>query len=99
MTDQRPLRERVAWLEGRVRALEAALERRSVELRRLQQRLTPGQLSLLARLDAGLPDLPALPHDLHPWSEGTAPRPADVETSLTDLWNAIDPQAEGPCKE
>lgn len=93
MTDDRTDQERIAWLEGRVRALESALERRSVELRLLQTRLTRDQLAFLARLDAGLPDVPSLPYSLHPWREGVVPRPAEVEAALGDLWREVDPQA------
>lgn len=85
------LRLRVARLEGRVRALEDALERRSRALRLLQESLPPGALVQLDRISDGLPPLPRIAHQLEFWEESTEIVPADLEETLEDLWRSITP--------
>jgi len=88
------LEELIARLEGRVVALEAALERRSRQLRQLQQHLSARDLAVLARLESGLPPLPAGPFEPDLWRETTALTTADVTATLRDLWRSLTPAAE-----
>lgn len=81
--------ERLAYLEARIEALEAALEDRSRLLRQLQDRLLPEDLLLLSRLTGGLPPLPRQAYDLSLWTETTEMTPADVEDTLRDLWRSL----------
>jgi len=86
----------VARLEARVAALEAALERRSRELRRLQSALPPRDLVALSRSLAGLSPRPVSPYDPESWRETTELTPADVEETLTDLWGSLHGGGERP---
>lgn len=82
---------RVARLEGRVAALEAALERRSQELRLLQRHLCPVDLVQLARLTAGLPPLPRIACEPGFWRETLELTEADVPETLEALWSSLHP--------
>lgn len=84
---------RIAYLEGRVAALEAALERRSELLRRMQREAHPEALLLLSRLEGGLPPLPLQGYDPERWQETTDLVEADVERTMTDLWRSL---GDGP---
>ncbi len=84
-----PELQRIAFLEGQVAALEAALERRSRCLRTLQKHLAKRDLVRLHRLDAGLSDLPVTPFDPEFWEETPVQRQADVEETLLALWSAL----------
>lgn len=84
---------RIAYLEARIDVLEAALARRSADLRLLQRQLCPRDLVLLARITAGLPPLPAAALDLELWRETTDLTSADVEETLRDLWRSLAPAA------
>lgn len=86
----------LARLETRVAALEAALERRSGELRRIQRALPGRELVVVSRLLAGLPPFPTDPYDPRGWRETTALSAADVEETLTDLWRSLAPAGDGP---
>jgi len=86
----------VARLEARVAALEAALERRSRELRSLQAVLPPRDLVALSRRLAGLPPRPVSPYDPEGWRETTELTAADVEETLTDLWQSLAGDGERP---
>jgi hypothetical protein len=86
----------VARLEARVAALEAALERRSRERRRIQAALPPRDLVALSRILAGLPPRPVSPYDPERWRETTELTPADVEETLTDLWGSLSGGGERP---
>lgn len=88
--------ERVAYLEGRVAALEEALAARSRELRKLQQHLLPEDLLLLSRIRSGLPPLPRQAYDLSLWTETRELTPADVEETMEDLWRSLRPVEEPP---
>jgi hypothetical protein len=79
----------VARLEARVAALEAALERRSRELRRCQAALPPRELVALSRRLAGLPPRPVSPYDPEGWRETTELTPAEVQETLEDLWRSL----------
>lgn len=87
---------RVARLEGRIAALENALDRRSRELRLLQGRLAPAGLVQLARIADGLPPLPLVAHQPEYWTESTVIASADLETTLEDLWMSITPAPGAP---
>jgi len=82
---------RIARLEGRVAALEAALERRSEELRLLQRHLCPLDLAQLARLTAGLPPLPRIAYEPGFWRETRELTEAEVPETLEALWSSIHP--------
>ncbi len=81
----------VARLEGRIAALERALARRSRELRLLQSALCRTDLVQLARIADGLPPLPRLAHQLEYWTETTEIVPANLESTLEDLWASLTP--------
>lgn len=82
---------RIARLEGRIAALEDALDRRSRELRLLQAALSPADLVQLSRLADGLAPLPRIAHQPEYWSETTVISPADLESTLEDLWLSLTP--------
>ena len=82
---------RIAQLEARVAALEAALVRRSKELRELQRHLPSRELLNLSRLAGGLPPVPRGRYDLDIWRETTALSTANVEETLLDLWQSLAP--------
>lgn len=84
----------IAYLEARVEALEAALERRSEELRRLQERLGPRPFLELSRELRGLPPLPHHAYSLEMWRETSEMSDADVEESLHDLWASLEPPSQ-----
>jgi len=84
---------RIARLEGRVAALEAALERRSDELRVLQRHLCPHDLAQLTRLTAGLPLLPHIACEPSYWRETRELTVADVPETLEALWSSLYPAA------
>jgi hypothetical protein len=85
------LRREIARLEGRVAALEDALDRRSRELRLLQSALCPRDLVQLARIADGLPPLPLVAHQPEYWTETTVISPAELESTLEDLWLSLTP--------
>lgn len=87
---------RIARLEGRIAALENALDRRSRELRLLQATLCPADLVQLARIADGLPPLPQIAHQLEYWTETTVITPAEVEATLADLWASLTPSPDAP---
>ncbi len=82
---------RIARLEGRIAALEDALDRRSRALCLLQAALSPADLVQLSRLADGLPALPRIAHQPEYWSESTVIAPADLESTLDDLWLSLTP--------
>lgn len=82
---------RIARLEGRVAALEAALERRSRELRLLQRYLCPIDLAQLARLTAGLQPLPRIACEPGFWRETRDLTEADVPETMEALWSSLYP--------
>lgn len=92
-----PEQQLIARLEARVATLEAALEERSRELRRIQKHVCHRDLVLISRLRAGLPPLPRGAYDPAFWRETTELTAADVEETLCDLWSSIVPSREpGP---
>ncbi|MCP4659874.1 MAG: hypothetical protein GY856_31105 [bacterium] len=91
--------ERLAYLEARVEALEAALAARSRQLRQLQEHLLPEDLLLLSRLANGLPPLPRQAYDLSLWTETTEMTPADVEDTLRDLWRSLAVLDDPPARD
>jgi hypothetical protein len=87
---------RVARLEGRIAALEAALEQRSIELRLLQRFLSRRGLAQLARLASGLQPLPLIACEPAFWRETTALTEAEVPETLQDMWASIYPRIPPP---
>jgi hypothetical protein len=87
---------RIAMLEGQVAALEAALARRSSELRLLQRYLCRRDLAQWARLEVGLPPLPLVAHEPAYWRETCELTYAEVPETLLDLWASIFPRTPPP---
>jgi hypothetical protein len=83
---------RIAYLEAKAAALEAALERRSAELRLIQRHVCGADLVVIARVCAGLP-LARGAYDPGLWRETTEVTQADIEETLKDLWLAVSPPA------
>jgi hypothetical protein len=84
----------IARLEGRVAALEAALERRSSELRLLQRFLSRRGLAQLSRLASGLPPLPLVACEPAFWRETCDLSETEVPDTLPDLWASIYPRTD-----
>jgi hypothetical protein len=82
---------RIAWLEGRVAALEAALARRSHEMREIQRHLCPRDLARWARAQAGLPIVPRLACQPELWQETCELTEAQVPETMRDLWVTLHP--------
>lgn len=80
----------IAHLRARVAALEAALERRSLEIRLIQKHLCPRDLVVVSRVCAGLP-LAKGAYDPLLWIETTEVTEADIQETLEDLWTAVNP--------
>jgi len=83
-----------ARLRGRVAALEAALERRSRELRLIQKHVCGRDLVVVSRVCAGLP-LAKGAYDPSLWRETTEVTEADIRETLEDLWMAVTPSPAG----
>jgi len=84
----------IARLRARVAVLEAALERRSRELRLVQKHLCSRDLVVVSRVSAGLP-LAKGAYDPVLWLETTEVTEADIQETLEDLWIAVTPAAVG----
>ena len=84
----------IARLRARVAGLEEALERRSRELRLIQQNVCPRDLVLISRACAGLP-LAKGAYDPDLWRETVDVTEADIEETLQDLWIAVTPPDVG----
>lgn len=80
----------IAHFRARVAALEAALERRSRELRLMQKHVCPRDLVVVSRVCAGLP-LAKGAYDPILWLESTEVTEADIQETLEDLWVAVTP--------
>jgi hypothetical protein len=80
----------IARLRARVAALEAALERRSRELRLIQRNVCGRDLVVISRVAAGLP-LAKGAYDPALWRESTEVTEADIQETLEDLWVAVTP--------
>jgi len=80
----------IARLQARVAALEALLERRSRELRRIQKHVCHRDLLIISRVSAGLSALPFGAFDPDFWQETAALTPAEVEPTLEALWDSLD---------
>ena len=85
----------ILHLRARVAALEAALERRSRELRLIQRHVCPRDLVVISRVCAGLP-LAKGAYDPMLWLETTEVTEADIQETLEDLWLAVTPAAAAP---
>ncbi|HZF10723.1 MAG TPA: hypothetical protein VFE33_18195 [Thermoanaerobaculia bacterium] len=83
---------RIAELEAQVSGLEAALARRSRELRHLQDQLCRRDLVTLSRLSAGLPALARGAYEPELWRETAAFTEAEVDETLADLWRSLLPR-------
>ena len=79
---------RIARLEARAVALEAALLRRSRELRLIQTHVCARDLIVISRVCAGLP-LARGAYDPAFWRETTDVTEAEIEATLLDLWVAV----------
>ena len=87
---------RIARLEGRIAALENALDRRSRELLLLQSVLCRADLLQLARIADGLSPLPRIAHQPEYWTETTVIMKADLESTLEDLWSSLTASPASP---
>ncbi len=86
----------IARLEGRVAALESALERRSLELRRLQGDLaTREAAAAIARGVGGGAAARDSPFDPEGWHETTELTSGEVEDTLAALWRSLGPATSG----
>ena len=79
----------IAWLEGRVAALERSLQERSRVLRELTQELCAEDLVSLSRLESGLPPLARSAFGLNEWRETTLLTSGDVEKTMDQLWRSL----------
>ena len=86
----------IARLEGRILALENALDARSRELRLLQRTLCATDLVQFARIADGLPPLPLVAHQPEYWTETVVISPADLASTLEDLWRSLTPSPGSP---
>ena len=91
MAEQSEVEFELARLRSRVNALESALVRRSKELRAIQRCVCERDLIIIARVVSGLRPLATGPFDIASWSETPLLEPADIEQTLTDLWNSTVP--------
>jgi hypothetical protein len=82
---------RIAELEAQVAALEAALARRSRELRELQGHLCHRDLVALSRLLTGFPAVERGTYTPDLWQETAAFTAAEVDLTLEDLWQSLLP--------
>ena len=83
--------DEIVRLRARVAGLEAALERRSRELRLIQRLVCERDLVLIARVTSGLSPLVAGDFDIEQWPESHALTGADVEKTLLALWDSVVP--------
>lgn len=81
----------LARLRVRVTLLEQALVRRSLELRAIQRWVCDRDLIVIARVTAGLSAMPSGPYDIDSWIEATELHPANVEETLRELWDSVQP--------
>ena len=75
-------------LQARVASLEAALRRRSEELRHIQQRLPAADLAVIEQVMAELATGDVRAFAVEDWRETFLPAPADLEAVLEDLWRS-----------
>jgi hypothetical protein len=87
---------RIAFLEGRVEALESALRQRSRELRLLQAVLCDRDLVALARVAAGLTPEFGIAHQPELWRETLVMEVHEVEDAMQALWSSLRPVAGEP---
>jgi hypothetical protein len=90
-----PQNVRSARLEARATALQAALERRSLELRAIQRHACPEDLAMISRVLAGRLAVPRHAYEPSLWTETAELVAADVEETLTDLWASVAPPRTG----
>lgn len=79
----------VEQLQARVAALEEALERRSRELRLIQQSVCARDLGSISRILAGQPPLSHGAYEPGFWRETVELTEADVEETLEALWSSV----------
>jgi hypothetical protein len=82
----------IARLEGRIAALEAALARRSDEIRLLQRYISRRGLAQLARLAAGLHPMPLIACEPGYWQETRDLTAAEVPETMLNMWASIYPR-------
>jgi hypothetical protein len=87
--------DRIAQLEARVAALEAALQRRSLQLRQIQQAVCPQDLGLVARILEASDAVAGGAFDPAFLLEGPHLRPVDVAEALDELWRRSAPPRDG----
>ena len=86
---------RVAYLESRVAYLERVLAERSMMLRTFARDACDEDLINASRAAMGLPPLPRAGFGLRGWKETTTLVPAEVESTMMELWRSVTPPRFG----
>ena len=86
---------KVAYLESRIAYLEKVLTERSVMLRTFARDACDEDLINASRAAMGLPPLPRAGFGLRGWKETTTLVPADVESTMAELWRSVTPPRFG----
>jgi len=81
----------IAYLEARVAHLEKVLSERSAMLRIFTKQSCDEDVINASRAALGLPPLPRAGFGLRGWKETTALAPAEVETTMRELWRSVTP--------
>ncbi len=81
----------IAYLEARVAYLEKKLSERSATLRIFTRQACEEDVINASRTALGLPPLPRAGFGLRGWKETTTLAPAEVETTMRELWRSITP--------
>jgi hypothetical protein len=82
---------RIAYLEARIRYLENVLTERSRMLRTFARDACDEDLINASRAAMGLPPMPRAGFGLRGWKETTALAPAEVESTMRELWRSVTP--------
>lgn len=83
-------------LQARIASLEAALRRRSEELRHIQQRLPAADLAVIAQVMAEMAPGNVRAYSPEAWRETFQLAPSDIEAVLDELWRSTRGQHADP---
>jgi hypothetical protein len=81
----------IAYLEARVAYLEKQLAETSAIYRMFVREACDEDVINASRAAMGLPPLPRAGFGLRGWKETTTLVPADVETTMNELWRSVTP--------
>jgi hypothetical protein len=81
----------IACLRSRVEYLEKVLVERSIMLRTFARDACDEDLINASRSAMGLPPLPRAGFGLRGWKETTTLAPAEVESTMWELWRSVTP--------